>query len=104
MVTSYKNRTSNRKQYIISQDVSQNCLDIICGVAQGSILDPFLFLIYARDLFKGSNQFTFVDDKNVLLSHKNIDTLFASIYVELTMSQRGLSQTNNLWMLAIIFS
>ena len=33
----------------------------------------------------------FADDANLFLSHKNINTLFASMNVELEMSQRGLS-------------
>ena len=33
----------------------------------------------------------FADDTNLFLSHKNIDTLFASMNVELEKSQRDLS-------------
>ena len=33
----FKSYLSNRKQYISSQDVSENCLDIICGVPKESI-------------------------------------------------------------------
>ena len=58
-----------------SQDVSKNCLDIICGVPQGSILGLLLFLNYVNDLFKALNpltEVTFADDTNLfLLSYKH---------------------------------
>ena len=76
----------NRKQYLSSKDVSENCLDIICGVLQGSILESFLFLIYVNDLFKASNslmEVMFADNTNIFRSHKNIDKHFASMNVEL---------------------
>ena len=82
----FKSYFSNRKHYISSQDVSENCLDIICAVPQGSILGSLLFLIYVNDLFKASNplmKVMFADDTNSFISHKNIDTIFASMNKEL---------------------
>ena len=82
----FKSRLSNRKQYISSQDVFKNCLDIICSVPIGSILGPLLFLAYVNDLLKASNsliELMFADDTNLFLSHKNIYTLFSSMNMEL---------------------
>ena len=73
-------------QYISSRNVSENCLGIIIhGVPQGSILRPLLFLIYVIDLFKATNpliEVMFADDIDFFLFHKNIDTIFASMNVE----------------------
>ena len=41
----FKSYLRNRKQYTSSQDLSENCLDIICAFPQGSILGPLLFLV-----------------------------------------------------------
>ena len=71
---------------ISSQDVSENCPHIICGVLQGSILGPLVFLIYANDLFKASNpliELMLANDTNLFLSHRSIDTLFDSMNVQL---------------------
>ena len=40
----------NRKQRVIISGQSLSCVSINSGVPQGSILGPFLFLIYNNDL------------------------------------------------------
>ena len=77
---------SNRKQYIEYGKISTDLLGIKCGVPQGSILGPLLFIIYVNDLYKVSTllePIMFADDTNLFLSHKNIKKLFETANSEL---------------------
>ena len=70
---------SNRKQFIRYSDKSTLHAKIKCGVPQGSILGPLLFLLYVNDLPNASRIITpimFADDTNLFISHKNIKNLF----------------------------
>ena len=69
-----KDYLSNRKQYVIYNNTNSAQSDIICGVPQGSILGPLLFLLYINDLplsSPSSHFIIFADDTNILFSHKD---------------------------------
>ena len=70
---------SNRKQYVVFDDINSHVLDIKTGVPQGSILGPLLFLIYINDIVKSSNLFKFIlfaDDTTIIapINIKNKET------------------------------
>ena len=81
----FRSYLSNRKQYISSQHSDTEMRTIICGVPQGSILGPLLFLLFVNDLTQSTSldPIMFADDTNLFYSNKNIDTLFEIVNKEL---------------------
>ena len=63
-----KSNLDNRKQFVTCNGASSEFKSIKCGVPQGSILGPLLFLIYINDLAnvcESSLSVLFADDTNV---------------------------------------
>ena len=82
-IRSYLN---NRKQYVEYQNTSSEQKLIRCGVPQGSILGPLLFLIYINDLANTSELFLsilFADDSNLICTGPNLNKLIHQINTEM---------------------
>jgi hypothetical protein len=77
---------SNRKQNVIYNDVTSNVQNITCGVPQGSILGPLLFLLYVNDLANASNvlfAILFADDTNLFFNGKTLSEIIKTVNDEL---------------------
>ena len=82
----FKSYLSNRKQFVSYNYEKSNEQSIRCGVPQGSILGPLLFIIYINDISYTSDIVSFclfADDTSLVYSHKNVDTATQIFNIEL---------------------
>ena len=71
---------SNRKQYVRFLNENSSYADVVCGVPQGSILGPLLFMLYINDICNISNYFMFTlfaDDTTIISAHHDLNILFS---------------------------
>lgn len=85
----FKNCLSDRRQYVSIGGSSSEMVRTNCGVPQGSILGPLLFLLYINDLPLCSDFLTllFADDTTLLLSGPDVNNLIFRVNQELRKVQ-----------------
>jgi hypothetical protein len=74
----FEDYLTNRKQFVYYNGVSSEKKNIICGVPQGSILGPLLFILYVNDIHLVANSIdviSFADDTNLFYSHDQFDVI-----------------------------
>ena len=79
---------SDRYQYVVYDNQKSETLSITCGVPQGSILGPLLFIIYMNDLCNVSKLlFTvlYADDTCVVLNGKSLNLIVETVNAELQL-------------------
>ena len=81
-----QNYLSERLQYVNYQGVNSEKSKMLCGVPQGSILGPTLFLLYINYICNVSRVLSltlFADDTTVLVSGNDVEKLKNVLCVEL---------------------
>ena len=78
----------NRSQTVVYNEQESEMKETLCGVPQGSILGPLLFLLYINDLPSVSKLFMpilFADDTNLFCNGPNLNELIEKINEELKL-------------------
>ena len=82
----FESYLTGRKQYVFYNGESSDIKSVTCGVHQGSVLGPLLFLIYINDLPNISeklNFFLFADDTNIYYESSDLAELEKTVNDEL---------------------
>ena len=81
-----ENYLSNRKLYVVCNGAMSSSNTVLCGIPQGSVLGPLLFLLHINDLANISKKLKFIlfaDDTSVFCSGENMNVVIQMLHDEL---------------------
>ena len=88
----FQSYLSDRQQIVDVNGILSNAKDVTCGVPQGSILGPLLFLIYVNDM-PGAVKcklLLYADDSALMVSGRNVTEIETTLTVELNSIHKWL--------------
>ena len=88
----FRSYLSNRTQLVSVNQVESDPLNVTCGVPQGSILGPLLFLCYVNDMASSVDckLLLYADDSALIVSGKDTDFIANKLSHELESCRQWL--------------
>jgi hypothetical protein len=83
----FRSYLQSREQYVYLNGMSSTMRSIICGVPQGSILGPLLFILYVNDIASCCEMLKlilFADDTNLFYSNRDYSELERIVNIDLS--------------------
>ncbi len=86
-----KSYLDDRQQFVQMNNVKSDLMKVTCGVPQGSVLGPKLFVLYINDICKVSKVLKnnwFADETNLYCSGKSLEQLLNTVELELRVFRK----------------
>ena len=91
----FQSYLKDRKQVCFVNEQTSSARKIICGIPQGSILGPLLFLLYINDMpdiLEKTTPCLYADDTQIYSSSHDYDTLVENLNMDLANIQKWLAK------------
>lgn len=82
----FRSYLADRQQFVSINGFDSELQNVSCGVPQGSLLGPLLFILYINDFQYSSDVLSFIlfaDDSSIFFSHKDAQVLVQTVNSEL---------------------
>ena len=84
----FRDYLTNRQQFVTIADTQSELCNTVCGVPQGSVLGPLLFLLYVNDIQNCATNISiklFADDTNVFIPGKSVEQTITTVNDSLSL-------------------